>query len=327
MSTPRPTRLICLLALLGCAAASARVASASVRDAPAPAAADTGNVSPFDPGDHNSLIVRTAEAGRSIWVRGSYVGRSPVRVDHLPPGDSDVLVGDLPGSDGWFRPWSRSILLAGDRLDTLRVGPLQRLLLRSEPPGATVRLDGRGVGRTPLWMLVPGDRPMHVELVSLDGTRTELDYDGAGRPDSTLQVSIPGAAGAEEAPVSSRPTWGERARILLPAAAALAGVGGLLSRRIADRAYDSYESTLDRSIMQQKLDSARFYDRIAAGCWIGAEVLLAAATWSWVRGANAPLKLNVNPRGGASIGIDLGALSSRRPAQAALPDSGNMARR
>jgi hypothetical protein len=278
---------------------------------PLPAEADTIDaVRPVRDGEYNSVLIRTEEPGRAVWIGRRFAGRTPLRVDSLHAGEIDLLIGDVAGSVVWYRPWKIVLTLAGDHLDTLRVGSLQRLQIRSDPAGERVQLGEEDLGPTPLWMLVPAGRTLAFRIRHWDGEWSSLEYQG-GRVDSTLvlKADAPPVPKAELVPPASG--FESHARVLLPLAAVAAGAAGLFARGTADDAYTSYQTTVDSGRMGHDLERAHTYDRLSGGCWIGAEVLLAAAAWTWLRAVDAPLTLEKTPSGeGAGIGIDLTALRS-----------------
>ncbi len=109
-------------------------------------------------------------------------------------------------------------------------------------------------------------------------------YHPRGRPDSTLRVALSvEGLGSSHTETPDKPGWFARSATLLPIGAVLAGVAGVWARQTADRAYDDYLNTIDRGEMRKHLERANEYDEYAVGCWIAAEVLLAASAWTWLR--------------------------------------------
>lgn len=231
------------------------------------------------------LQVRTDEPGYPVWVNQRYAGLTPVRVDSVPAGEALVEIGAPLTEEGWVRPWKQAVQLRAGEGDTLDLGRLQRLQIRTDPAGASVSVDSESCGRTPLRLLLPARRAHSISLAYPGAPGRTIGYLPGARPDSTLKVDLGGAPSAP-APVraSFRAPWGERARIVLPLGAVLTGVAGVWARQTADRAYSAYQRTLDRDRMSEELRRSRRYDHVSVACWITAEACLAGAVWTWMHG-------------------------------------------
>jgi serine/threonine-protein kinase len=110
------------------------------------------------------LRVETQPAGASVWLDGVEVGQAPLTLAKVPPGSHTVRVA-LPG----FAPAQ----LGFEVVEDARTAPLKfaldavsgTLRVRSEPNGASVRLDGKPSGTTPLEGLLvsPGLHEVRLE--------------------------------------------------------------------------------------------------------------------------------------------------------------------
>jgi len=111
------------------------------------------------------LVLETTPAdGVRVAVDGTERGRTPIGTLELPRGDHDVEL----RAEG-YAPFHASVTLAGKgETHTLRaalVPDRAPVSFSSEPPGATVRVDGGEVGRTPLTVdLTSGSRRVEVSL-------------------------------------------------------------------------------------------------------------------------------------------------------------------
>lgn len=274
-----------------------------------------------------SVRVRTADPGRPIWIGEVYAGSSPAEADSLPPGSVEIRVGPPRWTAGWIRPWRTEVRLRPGENREILVPTLQRLEVVSTPASARVRIEGREVGWTPLHVLVPARGPLDLELRTAGGVERSLRYEGGGRADSTLRVALstPGSPAGRPELVAAPSIGPDRTQYLLPIGAVLAGVVGVWARQNAERAYDDYLRTLDRGEMQRKLDRAERFDRIAVGFWIGAETLLVASVWTWLRGSSTEaqaVKVQTDPDR-IRVGVSLDALlpGSGRPAGAGPRDA------
>jgi hypothetical protein len=157
-------------------------------------------VEPVAPAGTGTITVRSTPPGALVTVDGERAGLTPVTVPDLSYGAHDVLVarpGYVPSRERvelTAASVSRTLtisLSAGAGADVSSAGPaVGSLDVDSRPRGATVHVDGRRAGVTPLRM---GSLPSgaHVVELSLSGyrvVRTEVTVEG-GRP-SRLAVTL-----------------------------------------------------------------------------------------------------------------------------------------
>jgi len=114
-----------------------------------------------------SLMVGTTPPGGRVQVDGRDVGTSPLSLLDVKPGEHAVRV----ALDG-HTPVEQTVRVHLGEATTvrLRLQRTARLDVLSEPPGATVTLDGRAAGETP------------VSLASLDAGGHRLEVLGEGLP-------------------------------------------------------------------------------------------------------------------------------------------------
>ena len=176
-----PTGLIlalaCLLTLaavgLGMAALYRRLTAPSAAKAPAPppptaAAAPAPTTVPAAAATASGRVrVESDPAGATVAVDGAPRGVAPVEVTGLDLGSHEVKA-ELKGYD----PKTESVVLTSDapssqvKLALTRAAPTNGSAdIRSNPPGATVTVDGAAIGYTPLtsWKLKPGTHKVQIE--------------------------------------------------------------------------------------------------------------------------------------------------------------------
>jgi formylglycine-generating enzyme required for sulfatase activity len=102
-----------------------------------------------------AVTVRASTAGAALWVDGKRVGDLPLTID-LPAGTRALAI-RAPR----HKPWTRSIVVTAGEAQA--IGPVAlspadaQLRVESAPPGASVTLDGRYAGTTPVTLaLTPG---------------------------------------------------------------------------------------------------------------------------------------------------------------------------
>jgi formylglycine-generating enzyme required for sulfatase activity len=122
--------------------------------------------------DWADVSIRSAPAGAAVAIDGAPMGTTPVELE-VAAGTRTIEI----AADG-HKTWSRRVEIpAGQRLNLpeVRLEPADgRLAIRSEPAGASVLIDGRYAGQTPLEVGIGPDREHTVQL-SKDG------YERAGR--------------------------------------------------------------------------------------------------------------------------------------------------
>lgn len=277
----------------------------------APAAPISRALAQGPSGGYGQLRVTTEDRPRPVWVGERYLGITPVVADSLATGAVELQIGEPLAERRWVVPYTRVAQVRRDQETRVDIPALQRLRVRTAPLPGLVRLFDRELGRTPLVALVPARETLDLHVSGRGLIPTMVRYDGAGRADSLLEVAVrvEGGVFARAEPRSA--SWFRQKEYLLPVGAVLAGAAGVWARQSADRAYEEYRSTIDLDELRTRFDRVRTYDRVAVGFWITAEVLLAAAAWTWLRGsadgADAPL-VEVSARDGeARVGVSLGA--------------------
>ncbi len=155
---------------------------------------------PPAPAPVGQLVVRSNPTGALVTVDGTMVGTTPVTVDDLAFGTHDVQVarpGFVPAREqvdlAEASP-SRTVnvtLRAGAETEAPRAGPAVGALdVDSRPRGATVRVDGRRAGVTPLRLasLAVGTHVVELELSGYRVVRAEVTVE-RGRS-SRLAVTL-----------------------------------------------------------------------------------------------------------------------------------------
>jgi len=118
-------------------------------------------------------LVETQPSGAAVWVDDREVGRSPVSVADLQPGEHGIRV-ELAG----YAPIDFSFQIQpGARPPTfnLNMSPLSApLRVTSEPPAALVVVDGVRLGATPTAEAIPLNSGHHEVQIELKGYRTAV---------------------------------------------------------------------------------------------------------------------------------------------------------
>lgn len=107
-----------------------------------------GSAVTTDPEASNYLRVETVPADAGLWINGVFLDNTPAEVANLPPGEHLLTL-----RKAHYRELNHTLQLRRDdrRSLDLRLEPVTGLVLvRTEPPGVEVRLDGAFKGRTPL---------------------------------------------------------------------------------------------------------------------------------------------------------------------------------
>jgi TonB family protein len=157
------------------------------------------------------LRIETEPEGASIWVDGLDVGKSPLALPSVAPGPHLVRV----AAEGYAPAELRLQTVAGMPTPPLRfvLAPTAALLaVRTNPPGATARLDGRKIGVTPLeaGFIKPGSHDLRIELKGYITQARQIVAE-AGRPvliELRLQEVPPPESAEEESsakPAASAP--------------------------------------------------------------------------------------------------------------------------
>jgi formylglycine-generating enzyme required for sulfatase activity len=140
-----------------------------------------------------AVSVRSETAGAALWVDGARIGPLPLTAQ-LGAG-TRVLEIRAPG----HKPWRREIaVVAGEpqSIGPVTLAPADgELRVESEPPGASVALDGRYAGNTPTTLALGAGRE-HRITVSRRGYRTESRSVRLERAESrTLGVALSAEVG------------------------------------------------------------------------------------------------------------------------------------
>ncbi|HIH03455.1 MAG TPA: PEGA domain-containing protein [Methanoregulaceae archaeon] len=149
------------------------------------------------------LLVVTEPPGASVALDGRPVGEAPLRIDGLEPG-WHALVLALAGHVDVVTPVevrAGATTTVRSRLEPA-AGAAGTLAVRTEPPGASLWVDGTYAGTTPV--VVPLERAgtVALELVGPDGLRHRQMHAIAPGADETLVIDLgdpvrlePGPAG------------------------------------------------------------------------------------------------------------------------------------
>jgi len=129
-----------------------------------------------------TLRIETTPPGATVWLDGLVVGQSPLELKNLRAGPRHLRILE----DG-YAPAEVSLELGEGTTDLplrFAMSPTAaRLTVRSEPDGATVRVDGRTIGTTPLdqALLGTGRHEVRVERQGFRAQTRRIEA-GAGQP-------------------------------------------------------------------------------------------------------------------------------------------------
>jgi TonB family protein len=165
-----------------------------------------GNDQARDAAGSGTLRIETTPPGATVWLDGLVVGRSPLELKNLRAGPRHLRI-----LEEGYAPAEVGLELGEGTTDLplrFAMSPTAaRLTVRSEPDGATVSVDGRVIGMTPLdqALLGSGRHEVRVERRGFRAQTRRIEA-GAGQP---LLVALrleplvePGPA---EPPVKPRP--------------------------------------------------------------------------------------------------------------------------
>jgi serine/threonine-protein kinase len=133
------------------------------------------------------LRIETTPPGATVWLDGAIVGRSPLELTNLRPGPRQLRI-----LEEGYAPAEVGLELAeGTTAPPLRfvMSPMAApLSVGSEPNGATVRVDGRSIGKAPIdaLLLGPGLHDLRVEQQGFRAQVRRIEA-RAGEP---LRVSV-----------------------------------------------------------------------------------------------------------------------------------------
>ncbi len=149
-------------------------------------AGETTTLGPVVLGDPDARVVlRSTPAGAQVSITGSYRGRTPLEID-LPAGTPHEVTADLAG----YRSAARALRLApGQRtVVQLTLEPLiVPVIVRGEPAGAELLVDGESRGRTPqtlsltaashrLELRMEGYAPWSLDVTPVMGLERQVEY-------------------------------------------------------------------------------------------------------------------------------------------------------
>ncbi len=234
-----------------------------------------------------ALVVHSAEPSspsRPVWLDRRSLGLLPATVDSVTVGPHILELGASAGESLWLQPYRVAVTVRGGAIDTLTIPSLTPISIVTTPVAARIRIDGLDLGSTPTALLLPRVGQTLLEFLTPDGASERVLVEPQrlvdGRLEVSLSVALPSTSTESRARLSNAPS---RWRVAAPLAALAAGTAGILANRAGNRAFEDYEATSDRGLMRSRFDRARRFDRAASGCWITAEVLVAASAWLWLR--------------------------------------------
>lgn len=146
------------------------------------------------------VTVTSRPAGASVTVDGVEAGVTPL-VAQVEAGRREIGLA-LPG----HKPWSETITVEANvprALAEVELAPADgRLSLASDPPGASVLVDGRYRGQTPLEVDVAPGRPLRVQFRKAGFETASRSVSVASGERERLSVSLPPVLGTVEVRVT-----------------------------------------------------------------------------------------------------------------------------
>lgn len=150
-----------------------------------------------------SAINVTAAAGASVYLDGTLRGvveRDTLRIDTVPPGQHELRV-EKPG----FKTWQQQVTIeAGVNYDfpAVLVRPVGRLSIKTNPPGAKVRIGTLGEQQTPVDKLEldAGEYPISIQLAGYAPLERRVRVEEGASPENVYTL-VP-----LEKPVESKTT-------------------------------------------------------------------------------------------------------------------------
>lgn len=106
--------------------------------------------------------------GASVYIDGRYVGQTPLGSIYVEPGYHDIRM----SKQGW-RDWSETLLFNSGKREQINARlalPPGILTIYTDPERATVLVDGKDVGKTPLTYTEAGPGTVKVDIIK-DGYR------------------------------------------------------------------------------------------------------------------------------------------------------------
>lgn len=135
-----------------------------------------------------TLFIESKPEGAIVEADGKALGTTPLQATDVPSGKILLTV----RKEGYETARSTVELVTGDRVvREFELVPVRGLVLvRSNPPGAAVELDGAFVGNTPLplYRISPGDHHAKLSLQGYDSR--EVDFTVSGRIPRAVDVDM-----------------------------------------------------------------------------------------------------------------------------------------
>ena len=141
-----------------------------------------GNDQARDAAGSGTLRIETIPPGATVWLDGLVVGRSPLELKNLRAGPRHLRI-----LEEGYAPAEVGLELGEGTTDLplrFAMSPTTaRLTVRSEPDGATVSVDGRAIGTTPLEQALvgPGRHEVRVDRRGFRAQTRRIEA-GAGQP-------------------------------------------------------------------------------------------------------------------------------------------------
>jgi hypothetical protein len=137
-----------------------------------------------------TVHVQTEPPAAAIWVNDELIGRAPVDLAAPPLNEALAIRAVLPGYTVWQTRLEHGTWPAAGSLQiVLDPVPLLTLQVRSQPPGATVFVDGEERGNTPfeLDQLAPGVYQVVFQLDSYNTATRDVELPESTELDVRLQ--------------------------------------------------------------------------------------------------------------------------------------------
>ncbi|RPJ11062.1 MAG: PEGA domain-containing protein [Deltaproteobacteria bacterium] len=137
----------------------------------------------------SELEISSVPSGATVYVNGKPVGTTPYEGKNVSPGSHKVRM----EKEG-YEPWEKQVAVeAGKRKEVvaelvlLKIGEIE---VKSEPAGAKVYLDGKGVGETPLTVSKVSPGRHRVQVVKEGYTPHEESLEVKAREKTRVEVSL-----------------------------------------------------------------------------------------------------------------------------------------
>lgn len=234
------------------------------------------------------LKVTADQQGARVKVDGEEAGPAPY-VGELSVGKHKVVV---KTADGMYHKEMEVVILVNEtrEVKTTMAFVGTKLKVVSSPAGATVSLDNKVLGKTPLAeaLVTAGKHQLRLELEGYEALSQEMDLKSgstvpvavtlkkaSAAPSLVVEPMVPPTSqpGQQDAGARKWPVW---TIVSGSAALALAGVGigmGLSSQS----AYEEYSTTTDQTRYYELQDNIKTYDTVMAVTLAGAGVAAVGA--------------------------------------------------